>query len=589
MEQNASQKTTWQEKMTNKLKQYFEPSNQKEYHFDLSDVSEGENQNSSSTTASGTLTTEQIQENEKLSEVKNIFPSLEVSLEYIKVKYNTLINSDIILREFTLSARNRQYKALLFFIDGMVDSQLINNNVLQALMLRNRANIFDGDQNQVVTEGVASNITVKRVKKFNLENYIMDSLLPQNNVKKVQTFSEAFNGVNMGNCLLFVDTLPIAFDIDVKGFKQREVSSPNNEIIIQGPQEAFVENIRTNTSLLRRIVNNENLVIENIEVGKLSKTKCTVCYMKNIANSDLVAEVKYRLNNLEIDSILSSGELEQLIEEDSKCSAPQILKTERPDKATKYLYGGRVIVLINGNPYALIMPATLIDFIASPEDTNLKFQFGNFLKFLRLLAIGITLLLPGLYVAITDFHQELLPTELLFSILASRENVPFPVIFEILVMEISFELIREAGLRVPSPVGPTIGIVGALVLGQAAVSANIVSPILIIIVAITAIASFAIPDFSFGFHLRLMRFIFILLGYIAGFFGIGIGLFVYTCVLCSLKSFGVPYTAPYAPVTGVGQNGFLLNPMWKREKRADFLDTKRQNAQEHISMKWRYK
>ena len=589
MEQNASQKTTWQEKMTNKLKQYFEPSNQKEYHFDLSDVSEGENQNSSSTTASGTLTTEQIQENEKLSEVKNIFPSLEVSLEYIKVKYNTLINSDIILREFTLSARNRQYKALLFFIDGMVDSQLINNNVLQALMLRNRANIFDGDQNQVVTEGIASNITVKRVKKFNLENYIMDSLLPQNNVKKVQTFSEAFNGVNMGNCLLFVDTLPIAFDIDVKGFKQREVSSPNNEIIIQGPQEAFVENIRTNTSLLRRIVNNENLVVENIEVGKLSKTKCTVCYMKNIANSDLVAEVKYRLNNLEIDSILSSGELEQLIEENSKCSVPQILMTERPDKATKYLYGGRVIVLINGNPYALIMPATLIDFIASPEDTNLKFQFANFLKFLRLLAIGITLLLPGLYVAITDFHQELLPTELLFSILASRENVPFPIIFEILVMEISFELIREAGLRVPSPIGPTIGIVGALVLGQAAVSANIVSPILIIIVAITAIASFAIPDFSFGFHLRLMRFIFILLGYIAGFFGVGIGLFVYTCVLCSLKSFGVPYTAPYAPVTGVGQNGFLLNPMWKREKRADFLDTKRQNAQEHISMKWRYK
>lgn len=589
MEQSNSSKTTWQEKMTNKLKNYFDSSNQTEYHFDLSDASEKENQNSKSTTMSGSLMAEQMQDNEKLSEVKNIFPSLEVSLEYIKVKYNTLINSDVVLREFTLSARNRQYKALLFFIDGMVDSQLINNNVLQALMLRNRANIFEGDQNQVVSEGVANNITVKRVKKFNLENYIMDSLLPQNNVKKVETFNDAFNGVNMGDCLLFVDTLSIGFDIDVKGFKQREISTPNNEIIIQGSQEAFVENIRTNTSLLRRLVNNENLVIENIEVGKLSKTKCAVCYMKNIANSDLVAEVKYRINNLEIDSLLSSGELEQLIEEDSKCSAPQILMTERPDKATKYLYGGRVVVLINGNPYALIMPATLIDFISSPEDTNLKFQFGNFLKFLRLLAIGITLLLPGLYVAVTDFHQELLPTELLFSILASRENVPFPIIFEILVMEVSFELIREAGLRVPSPIGPTIGIVGALVLGQAAVSANIVSPILIIIVAITAISSFAIPNFSFGFHLRLMRFIFILLGYIAGFFGVGIGLFVYTCILCSLKSFGVPYTAPYAPVTGIGQNGYLLNPMWRREKRADFLDTKRQNSQEHISMKWKYK
>lgn len=272
------------------------------------------------------------------------------------------------------------------------------------------------------------------------------------------------HGVNMGNCLLFIDTLPIAFDIDVKGFKQREVSNPNNEIIIKGPQEAFVENIRTNTSLLRRVVNNENLIIENIEVGKLSKTKCAICYIQNIANNDLVAEVKYRMSNLEIDSLLSSGELEQLIEEDNKYSIPQILSSERPDKATKYLYGGRVVVLVNGNPYSLIMPATFIDFIVSPEDTNLKFQFANFLKFLRLLAIFITLFLPAFYVAITCFHQELLPTELLFSLMASRESVPFPIIFEILIMEISFELIREAGLRVPSPLGPTIGIVGALVI-----------------------------------------------------------------------------------------------------------------------------
>lgn len=512
-----------------------------------------------------------------------------VSLEYIKVKYNTLINSDIVLREFTLTARNRQYKALLFFIDGMVDSQLINNNVLEALMLRNRANIFDREQDQIISEAKTNNITVKKVKKFNLEDYIFDCLLPQNNVEKVSTFDEAFNGVNSGNCLLFVDTLPIAFDIDVKGFKQREISTPNNEIIIKGPQEAFVENIRTNTALLRRVVNNKHLIIENIEVGKLSKTKCAVCYIKNIANSDLVAEVKYRMNNLEIDSLLSSGELEQLIEEDNKYSVPQILSTERPDKATKYLYGGRVVVLIGGNPYSLIMPATFTDFIASPEDTNLKFQFANFLKFLRLLAIFITLFLPALYVAITDFHQELLPTELLFALLASRENVPFPIIFEILLMEISFELIREAGLRVPSPLGPTIGIVGALVIGQAAVSASIVSPILVIVVAITAVASFAIPDFSFGFHLRLMRFIFIFLAYIAGFFGIGLGIFVYLCILASLKSFGVPYMAPYAPVTNINQNGYFFNPVWQREKRADYLNTKKEKSQEHISMKWKYK
>ncbi|MCI9177090.1 MAG: spore germination protein [Clostridia bacterium] len=393
----------------------------------------------------------------------------------------------------------------------------------------------------------------------------------------------------MGNCLLFIDTLPIAFNIDVKGFKQREISTPNNEIIIKGPQEAFVENIRTNTSLLRRMINNENLIIENIKVGSLSKTNCAICYIQNIANTDLVAEVKYRISNLEIDSLLSSGELEQLIEEDNKYSIPQILSTERPDKATKYLYGGRVVVLIGGNPYALIMPATFIDFIVSPEDTNLKFQFANFLKFLRLIAIFITLFLPAFYVAITCFHQELLPTELLFSLLASRESVPFPIIFEILIMEISFELIREAGLRVPSPLGPTIGIVGALVIGQAAVSASIVSPILVIVVAITAVASFAIPDFSFGFHLRLMRFLFIILGYIAGFFGIALGIFVYLCILTSLSSFGVPYMAPYAPVTKINESGYFLDPVWRREQRADYLNTKKKQAQNHISMKWKYK
>lgn len=454
--ENKKKTSDFKGKLTEKLQNFFDISKRYDYNFTLSSPFENKNDSAKQK--------EKNQDEEKKFDVKNIFDNLDVNLEYIKVKYNALINSDIILREFTLTARNRQYKALLFFIDGMVDSQLINNNVLEALMMRNRANMFNRDQDQVVSEAKTNNITVRKVKKFNLEDYIFDCLLPQNNAKKVSTFEAAFSGVNVGNCLLFVDTLSIAFDIDVKGFKQREVSTPNNEIIIKGPQEAFVENIRTNTSLLRRMVNSQHLIIENVEVGKISKTKCAICYIDNIANSDLVAEVKYRINNLEIDSLLSSGELEQLIEENNKYSIPQMLSTERPDKTTKYLYGGRVAVLISGNPYCLIMPATLIDFIASPEDTNLKFQFSNFLKFLRLLAIFITLFLPALYVAITDFHQELLPTEFLFSLMASRENVPFPVIFEILIMEISFELIREAGIRVPSPLGSTIGIVGALVI-----------------------------------------------------------------------------------------------------------------------------
>lgn len=260
----------------------------------------------------------------------------------------------------------------------------------------------------------------------------------------------------LGNCGLFVDTLNVAFNIEVKGFKQRSVDKPNNEIIIKGPHEAFVENIRTNTSLLRRIINNESLVIENIEVGKITKTKCAVCYIDNLTNNDLVNEVKFRLNNLDIDSLLSAGELEQLLADSDTLGIPQVLLTERPDKASKYLLDGRVVVIVNGTPYAIIMPGLLFDFLTSPEDTNLKTSFGNFLRILRIIAAFITLLLPGLYVAVTSFHQEILPTGLLFSMLSARENVPFPIIVELLLMEISFELIREAGLRVPSPIGPTI-------------------------------------------------------------------------------------------------------------------------------------
>ena len=532
-----------------------------------------------------TSQTEPSQDNNNL----NIFPSLSVNIEYMKTKYNILINSDIVLREFTLNARGKQYNAFLVYIDGMVNSQIMDDFILKPLMLRNKNNLYDGSQNKVVSEAIANNITVRKVKKFDLAKYLNDCLMPQNSVKKITSFSEAANGINSGNCVLFVDTLALAFDIEVKGFMQRSVDSPNNEIVIKGPHEAFVENIRTNTSLIRRIVNNENLIIENLEVGKITKTKCAVCYIQNVTNPDLVNEVKYRLNNLEIDSLLSAGELEQLIVDSNILGIPEVLSTERPDKATRYLLAGRVVVIVNGTPYGIIMPAILVDFLTSSEDSNLKTPFGNFLRGLRMLAAFITLLLPGLYVAITSFHQEILPTSLLYSILASRESVPFPIILEILLMEISFELIREAGLRVPSPVGPTIGIVGALVLGQAAVSAGIVSPILIIVVAITGIASFAIPDFSFGFHLRYFRFVFILLGFMAGFLGIGLGLFVYISILCSIKSFGVSFTSPFAPADNSKGNAYLLPPIWKREYRAPYMATKRPKTQEKISMKWKYK
>lgn len=381
---------------------------------------------------------------------QNIYKALSVNIDYIKVKYNTLINSDIKLREFKLNIKGKEYNAMLLFIDGMIDSESINNFILRPLMSKYNNTLA---QNPSV---VTNNITVRRVKKFNLEDYIYDTLVPQNTMEKVNTFEDAFSSVNIGDCALFVDTLSIAFTIDVKGYDSRSVSEPKNEVVVRGSQEAFVEKLRTNTSMLRRLISNENLIIENTSAGKVSKTKIAICYMKDIANNDLVAEVKYRINNLNVDTIISSGQLEQLIQDDSSLPFPQIIATERPDKATNHMLEGRVVVIVDGSPYCLIMPGVFIDFLSSPEDVNLKFQYANLLKIIRIFAFIITLFLPGIYVAITNYHTELLPTELLFTIAAARNTVPFPVIFEILLMEFSFELIREAGLRVPTPIGPTI-------------------------------------------------------------------------------------------------------------------------------------
>lgn len=525
--------------------------------------------------------------NEPKKQEKNtqtLYTAIEQNLKYLQTEYNGLINSDIVFREFSLIAKNIQYKALLIYIDGMVDTDLINNYVLKPLMLRNQNNTFEGNIN---LENEPNKITVKKIKNINLEDYIYNTLMPQNSVKKQTKFNELISGINAGNCALFVDTINIGFDIDVKGFKFRSIDQPNNENAIKAPQEAFVENLRTNTSLLRRIINNQNLIIENISIGEISQTKCALCYMQNIANADLVAEAKFRLNNLSVDTLISSGQLEQLIQDDGFSGIPQILATERPDKCVKALMQGRAVIIINGNPYVLIIPSVMTDFLSSPEDANLKPLFANFLKGIRFLALLITLLLPGMYVAITSFHQELLPTELLFSIFSSRENVPFPIIFELLVMEIAFELIREGGLRSPSAIGSTLGIVGALILGEAAVSANIVSPFLIIVVAITGLSSFAIPDFSFGFHLRVYRFIFTALGYISGFLGIGVGICVYISVLCSLKSFGVTYVTTLVPDSSHTGIKYFIPPFWKQEYRAGFLAPKKEVSQSKYSMKWK--
>ena len=371
------------------------------------------------------------------TEEKKIFKDLNENLKQMKVIYNSLINSDIVIREFKLIIKNVKYNAFLIYIDGMVDTKLINDFILSPLMMRNKSNTYEPKNS------MDKPLLKLKKSKSALEDYVFNNLIPQNSIKKINCFQDIVTDINSGNSVLFIDTLGTAFSIESKGFQIRSISKPSNEIVVRGSQEAFIENIRTNTSILRRLTNNENLVIENIDVGKISKTKVAVCYLKNIANDDLVSEVKFRINNLAIDSLLSSGQLEQLIQDDDS-SFPQIIATERPDKTVNHLYEGRVAIIVNGSPYVLIVPGVLIDFFSSSEDLNLKPQYSNILRFIRLIASFFALLLPGLYISITIYHQELIPTHLLFAISSTRETVPFPIIAEIILMEISFELIREA-------------------------------------------------------------------------------------------------------------------------------------------------
>ena len=525
----------------------------------------------------------EIEEN---TEITNLYPSISVNLDFLKVKYNLLINSDINIRNFTLTLKSKEFSAALIYIDGIVDSASINTSILNPLLLRNSITM---NPYQAST-AVSKNISVKRVKKFNLEDFLYNSLIPQNSITKVKTFNELIEKVNAGFCVLLVDTLNLAFAIESKKIPGRSIDTAKNETVIQGSQESFVENIRSNTALIRKIINNENLIIENAKVGKITNTQVAICYIKNITNNDLVAEVKYRIQNLELDALISSGELQKLIKDNPARFMPQLISTERPDKTSEALLNGKVAILVNGSPYALIAPAVLIDFLESPEDNNLNFHLSNFLRFLRGIAFIFAIFLPGLYVAITNFHQELIPSELLFAISSARESIPFPVIFEILIMEISFELIREAGLRVSSSFSNTIGIIGALVLGEAAVNANIVSPILIIIVAFTGICGFAIPDFLLSFSIRIFRFMYIILGYLAGFLGIAVGFYLHFIYWASIKSFGVSYFSPYIPVSDYTKNSdYHLKAIWKRENRNRNLNTKRPHKEKKISMKWRKK
>lgn len=509
------------------------------------------------------------EESKKNPEVSDtISDDIEVNLEYMKKVYSIPVNSDIVLREFTIHYGDNHIRAFILFFDGMTDRDVINNYMLKPLMVNSAMCLKETDES--------------------LKDYISGLLLPHCQVKLERAYSKVTEEINFGGCALFADGLALCFSADVKGWEHRGIEKPNNEIVIRGPQEAFNEILRTNSAQIRKRLKDEKLIVEDVSVGKISKTPCSILYIRDIANERLVDEVKRRMESIDVDYMLDSGVLEQLIEDNTVFPAPQMISTERPDYVSELLADGKVVIIVNGSPNVLAVPTTSFELMHSAEDKYIRYPYANLLRFVRYLALLLALLLPGIYLAITNYHHEMIPTDLLLAIEASREKVPFPSFVEIILMELSFELIREAGVRVPGPIGPTLGIIGALILGQAAVAANIVSPILIIIVAVTGIGSFAIPNYSLAYSIRIMRFVFILLGSLAGFLGITLGLFLTGVWSTALKSFGVPFMAPFGPRTfKKNRNVMFRAPEWRLEFRPDFINAQQPAKQAKYSMGWK--
>ena len=446
-------------------------------------------------------------------ELKN---SLSENQEIMSIFLHKEKTNDAQFRNLSIIINNKKLNALLVFYDGLVDSEIINNYIIKQLL-----------KNTQITNN--QNSVLKSNNQLELKTIIPNMILADSSVKETNSFEEIIDALLHGDTVLFIDQYNYAFICDSKKLPGRTVGKAEIEMNLQGPAEAFVENFRTNTALIRKFVKDENLIFETIEIGTESKTRCAISYISTITNESIITEVKNRLNQISIDYLLDSGQLEQLIEDKTSIISPLILNTERPDKVASHLIEGRVAIIVEGSNNVLIVPAIFSDFIHPSEDSYVRFPYSLLLRITRIPAIFISIFLPGLYIAVCNFHQELILTDLLLAIAGTREKVPFTMLLELLIMEIAFEIIREASIRTPAPVGPTLGIIGTLILGQAIVSANIVSPILIIIVALTGISTFIVSDFSLNYSFRILRFIYIFLRSICWFLWIIYGHIYSSC------------------------------------------------------------
>ncbi|MFE4351956.1 spore germination protein [Peribacillus butanolivorans] len=489
--------------------------------------------------------------------------SLEGNIQHVKQQLGN--SEDIVIREIQIG-KEGIFKACIFYTDGLVDTSSIQNFIMESLMLD-----INPDQEQMISY------------QQNVLQVLKGRILAVGDIQDVTEFSSLFTSLLSGDVILLLDGYAQGFTIGMRGGKDRGVMESTTETVVRGPKEGFTENLRTNTSLIRRKIKTPRLWLESKKIGNLTKTDVAIMYIDGIVNDKVVEEVHNRLDRIDIDGILESGYIEELIQDETHTPFPTMYYSERPDVIAAELLEGKVAILVDGTPIVLVVPALFVSFIQSAEDYYQRADIATLIRLLRFFTIIIALLGPSLYIAITTFHQEMLPTRLLISLSAQREGVPFPAFIEALMMEVAFEILREASLRMPKAIGQAISIVGTLVIGTAAVEAGIVSAAMVIVVAITAISSFVLPSFTISMSIRMLRFPMMALAASFGLFGIIVGVIALVLHLCSLRSYGVPYMSPFAPFIGEDMKDTLIRvPRWGMFARPRLISQKN-NKREHTS------
>lgn len=463
---------------------------------------------------------------------------------------------DLSIREFSIRIKKIDIKLAVLFISGLADENKLDNLSLELNKLINSNELYS-DVNP--TAQAALNFCSDRFKTL---------LLGSVKVMEGSDYDTLRSHVLSGNTVILMDKYGKFLILNTYGPKSRSITEPTSQTIVRGPKEAFTEKIEINISQLRKRIRDQSMKIENMNLGSVTKTNVAIIYLDQIAKKDIIDEVRSRLSRIEIDGLLESSYIEELIKDDPYSIFPTVLNSEKPDSVVAGLLEGKIAILVDGTPFALTVPALFTEFMQASEDYYHPFFIASMMRILRSVSFFLTLLIPSIYIALTTFHHEMIPTALLISIAAQREGVPFPAFVEAVLMEITFEVLREAGIRMPRAIGPAISIVGALVLGEAAVQAGIISAVIVIIVSLTAIASFAIPNYSMSNAIRALRFVLMMLSASFGLYGIYMGLIILLLHLSKLKSVGVPYLTPFAPrIANGNKDTFVRFPLWKMSNR----------------------